>query len=79
MSIDGNTLLRLAELTVDSSSQESTVRAVDRAGFEVAPGELVGLVDESGTIELDGGDRPTLPGPELRSIRSHGDAVRRRP
>ena len=79
MSIDGNTLLRLAELTVDSSPQESTVRAVDRAGFEVAPGELSGLVGESGTIEPDGGDRPTLPEPELRSIRSHGDAVGRQP
>jgi oligopeptide transport system ATP-binding protein len=44
----GNTLLRLTDLTVDFASQEGTVHAVDRVTFEVAPGELVGLVGESG-------------------------------
>ena len=44
----GNTLLRLTGLTVDFASQEGTVHAVDRVSFEVAPGELVGLVGESG-------------------------------
>jgi oligopeptide transport system ATP-binding protein len=44
----GNTLLRLTDLTVDFASQEGTVHAVDRVSFEVAPGELVGLVGESG-------------------------------
>jgi oligopeptide transport system ATP-binding protein len=44
----GNTLLRLADLTVDFASQEGTVHAVNRVTFDVAPGELVGLVGESG-------------------------------
>ena len=44
----GNTLLRLTDLTVDFASQEGTVHAVNRVTFEVAPGELVGLVGESG-------------------------------
>ncbi len=44
----GNTLLRLTGLTVDFASQEGTVHAVDRVSFEVVPGELVGLVGESG-------------------------------
>ena len=44
----GNTLLRLRDLTVDFASQEGVVHAVDRVSFEVAPGELVGLVGESG-------------------------------
>ena len=44
----GNTLLRLTDLTVDFASQEGTVHAVNRVSFEVAPGELVGLVGESG-------------------------------
>jgi oligopeptide transport system ATP-binding protein len=48
MSAMGNTLLRLTDLTVDFASQEGTVHAVDRMRFEVAPGELVGLVGESG-------------------------------
>jgi oligopeptide transport system ATP-binding protein len=43
-----NTLLRLTDLTVDFASQEGVVHAVDRVSFEVAPGELVGLVGESG-------------------------------
>ncbi len=44
----GNTLLRLTDLTVDFASQEGTVHAVDRVSFEVDPGELIGLVGESG-------------------------------
>jgi len=48
MGIDGNTLLRLTDLTIDFASQEGTVHAVDRVSFAVAPGELVGLVGESG-------------------------------
>jgi oligopeptide transport system ATP-binding protein len=48
MSVDGNTLLRLTDLTVDFTSQEGTVHAVNRVSFDVAPGELVGLVGESG-------------------------------
>ena len=48
MSAVDNTLLRLTDLTVDFASQEGTVHAVDRVSFEVAPGELVGLVGESG-------------------------------
>ncbi len=38
----------LTDLTVDFASQEGTVHAVNRVSFEVAPGELVGLVGESG-------------------------------
>ncbi len=48
MGAEGNTLLRLTDLTVDFASQEGTVHAVNRVSFEVAPGELVGLVGESG-------------------------------
>jgi oligopeptide transport system ATP-binding protein len=48
MGATGNTLLRLTDLTVDFASQEGTVHAVHRVSFEVAPGELVGLVGESG-------------------------------
>jgi oligopeptide/dipeptide ABC transporter ATP-binding protein len=43
-----DTLLRLTDLTVDFASQEGVVHAVDRVSFDVAPGELVGLVGESG-------------------------------
>jgi oligopeptide transport system ATP-binding protein len=48
MGVDGNTLLRLTDLTVDFASQEGIVHAVDKVSFDVAPGELVGLVGESG-------------------------------
>ena len=48
MGIDRDTLLRVTDLTVDFSSQEGVVHAVDRVSFSVAPGELVGLVGESG-------------------------------
>jgi oligopeptide transport system ATP-binding protein len=43
-----DTLLRLSDLTVDFASQEGTVHAVNHISFDVAPGELVGLVGESG-------------------------------
>jgi len=48
MGVDEHTLLRLTDLTVDFASQEGVVHAVDRVSFELAPGELVGLVGESG-------------------------------
>jgi oligopeptide/dipeptide ABC transporter ATP-binding protein len=48
MTVDADTLLRLTDLTVDFASQEGTVHAVDKVSFSVAPGELVGLVGESG-------------------------------
>src|SRR5450759_234888 len=48
MGVDANTLLRLTDLTVDFASQEGIGHAVDKVSFDVAPGELVGLVGESG-------------------------------
>ena len=48
MGVDAHTLLRLTDLTVDFASHEGTVHAVDKVSFSVAPGELVGLVGESG-------------------------------
>jgi oligopeptide transport system ATP-binding protein len=42
------TLLDVRDLTVDFSSQEGVVHAVDRVSFSLARGELVGLVGESG-------------------------------
>ena len=41
-------LLDITDLSVEFDSQEGTVRAVDQVSFSVAPGELVGLVGESG-------------------------------
>jgi len=48
MAVDEKMLLRLTDLTVDFASHEGTVHAVDRVSFSLAPGELVGLVGESG-------------------------------
>ena len=48
MGVDANTLLRLTDLTIDFASQEGIVHAVDKVSFSVGPGELVGLVGESG-------------------------------
>jgi oligopeptide transport system ATP-binding protein len=42
------TLLDVADLTVDFASQEGVVHAVNHISFDLQPGELVGLVGESG-------------------------------
>jgi len=42
------TLLDVTDLSVEFASQEGTVHAVDHVSFSVKPGELVGLVGESG-------------------------------
>ena len=44
----GSPLLDVSDLVVDFDSQEGTVHAVNHVSFSVAPGELVGLVGESG-------------------------------
>lgn len=41
-------LLRIRDLSVTFSTRERTVRAVDHVSFDVRPGEVVGLVGESG-------------------------------
>ncbi|MDX2054711.1 MAG: ABC transporter ATP-binding protein [Polyangiaceae bacterium] len=41
-------LLSVSELTTEFRSQRATVRAVDRVSFELAEGEVLGLVGESG-------------------------------
>jgi oligopeptide/dipeptide ABC transporter ATP-binding protein len=44
----GAELLRVRDLSVTFVNRERTVRAVDHVSFEVHPGEIVGLVGESG-------------------------------
>jgi oligopeptide/dipeptide ABC transporter ATP-binding protein len=41
-------LLRIRDLSVTFSTRERTVRAVDHVSFDIQPGEVVGLVGESG-------------------------------
>ena len=48
MGVDSSRLLQLTDLSVDFRSQEGTVHAVDTVSFAVQPGEMVGLVGESG-------------------------------
>jgi oligopeptide/dipeptide ABC transporter ATP-binding protein len=45
---DSHELLRVRELTVSFVTRERTVRAVEQVSFDVHPGEVVGLVGESG-------------------------------
>ena len=48
MGVTTSQLLDITDLSVDFDSMEGTVHAVDHVSFSVAPGELVGLVGESG-------------------------------
>jgi len=48
MELTTSRLLDVTDLTVDFASMEGTVHAVDQVSFAIAPGELVGLVGESG-------------------------------
>ncbi|GAA4385481.1 ABC transporter ATP-binding protein [Actinomadura verrucosospora] len=46
---DGRPLLEIEDLVVEFAGDEGTVRAVDGAGYTVAPGETLGVVGESGS------------------------------
>jgi oligopeptide/dipeptide ABC transporter ATP-binding protein len=48
VSTQGDRLLDVTDLAVTFASQEGTVYAVDGVSFSVGPGEMVGLVGESG-------------------------------
>jgi oligopeptide transport system ATP-binding protein len=48
MSAGALPLLRISDLSVEFRTDTSTVRAVERLSFEVMPGEVVGVVGESG-------------------------------
>jgi peptide/nickel transport system ATP-binding protein len=42
------TLLRVRDLTVEFPARRGTLRALDRISFDIGPGEIVGVVGESG-------------------------------
>ena len=43
-----NPLLEVRELTIHFFTDEGVVRAVENVSFEIYPGEILGLVGESG-------------------------------
>ncbi len=49
MSEAPDALLEVSDLTVDFLTGGASVRAVDRAGFEIRPGETLGLIGASGS------------------------------
>jgi microcin C transport system ATP-binding protein len=49
MTINGNTLVNIRDLSVEFRSQSGTTRAVDRISFTIGKGETVALVGESGS------------------------------
>jgi len=46
--MNGNTILRISNLTVKFSTDEGDLRAVDKVNLDIKEGEAVGLVGESG-------------------------------